>query len=173
MKITGIIITFISLFMLGLDTYNGIISNYKYEKEYSSYWDLADKASTIPKKLEGIDKFVTNLENSGLQGKYNALYLQTANNSFDKNFEAIKSLQLRLHEIAGMDITSFQYNTAIEQITKQEQGEEAKETLQVFRGIWGKEYYFWLWDWIGLIQVLFFIITFIAGCMIWSLADQY
>lgn len=167
MKIFSIILVLISSFILGLDIYNGIVSDYKYEKDYASYWNLADKASTISKKAEGIDKFVTALENSNLKGKYNAIYLTTPDNSFDKNFEAIKSLQLRLHEIEKMDITSFQYQTAIQQITQQEQG-EAKEMLSVFRGIWGKDNYPLIWNWIGTIQILLFIILLFIGIFIWS-----
>ncbi len=172
MKIFGIILVVVSTIFLGTDIYNGIVSNYEYERDYLSYWNLSDKASTINKKIEGIDKFVNVLENSKLQGTYNAIWMNTADNSFDNNLLALKSLQLRLHEIEGMDITSFQYQTAIQQITQQEQG-EAVNMLSVFRGCWGKEYYPSIWDWIGAIQIAFFIITFISGIFIWGIANDY
>lgn len=43
-----------------------------------------------------------------------------------------------------MDANSFQYNTAIQQITQQEQG-EAIDMLSVFQGCWYKENYILLW----------------------------
>ena len=173
MKTLGIILTLGSILLLGIDIYKGVIGNYEYNNKYECYWSLADKASTIPKKAEGIDKFVNALENSGFKGKYNAIFLQTPDNSFDYNFEALKSLQLRMHEIEKMDITSFQYQTAIQQITQQEQG-EAKEMLSEFSGIWWKENHFMLWNWVCLVQVLLLIGVLITGSIIWiNEADNY
>jgi hypothetical protein len=128
-----------------------IKANYEYEKKIESYWALADKASSIPKKLEGIDKFVIALDNAGMKGEYNALILSTPNNSFDANFDALKSLQTRMHEIEHMDVNSFQYQTALSQITEQEQG-QAHAMLSVFKGTYWKAHYILLWDWIGTIN---------------------
>jgi hypothetical protein len=146
------------------------MSNYKYEKTISSYWNLADKASTIDQKIIYMDKFVKALESAGLTGKYNAVWLETSDNSFDKNLEAVKSLQSRLHEIKSLDPKTFEYNTAINQITAQEQG-EAKEMLSVFEGVWNKENYTLIWNWIGACQIIFFIVLLIIGivyCRDWS-----
>jgi hypothetical protein len=165
-KQIGILLVLISIFFIGVDIYKGAIGSYRYNKEYECYWNLADKASTISKKAEGIDKFVSALENSGFQGKYNAIFLQTPDNSFDYNFEALKSLQLRMHEIEKMDVTSFQYQTAIQQITEQEQG-QAREMLSEFKGIWWKEYHPLLWNWICFIQVVLLLGLLITGEIIW------
>jgi len=143
-----------------------IKADYEYSKEYESYWDLSVKASSLSKKIEGIDKFVGQLEKSGLQGKHNALFLETPNNSFDENFQALKSLQIRLHEIEHMNIKSFEYQTALQQITQQEQN-EADGMLHVFSGVWCKDNYFFLWDWIGITQILGFVILSIIGVTIW------
>jgi hypothetical protein len=156
MKTFGITTLLVGVMFTFLNIGSSIMANYKYEKQILCYWKLADKASTIPQKTEYIDKFVSALESSGLSGGYNALVLDTPNNSFDKNVEAVRSLQTRLHEIQGMDVMSFQYQTAIQQITAQEQG-EAKKMLDVFDGVWTKNNYFWIWDWVGVIQVIFFI----------------
>lgn len=166
MKLFGIILTIIGAFILTLDIFYSIVGNYQYNRQYECYWSLADKASTIPKKSEGIDKFVSALQNSGFNGKYNAIYLKTPDNSFDYNFEALKSLQLRMHEIEKMDVTSFQYQTAIQQITQQEQS-EAKEMLSVFSGIWWKDNYIMLWDWIGIIQIIITSILLAVGIAVW------
>jgi hypothetical protein len=120
-------------------------ADYQYELGYYSYWSLADKASTLEQKTEYIDQFETALENSGLQGTHDALFLDTPDNGFDNNLAALKSLQRRLHETAKMDVNSFAYQQAISQITSQEQG-EAKEMLAVFNGCWYKVHHYYLWN---------------------------
>lgn len=167
MRTFGIALTIISSILLILNIAFGVIGSYKYEKEISSYWELADKASTIPKKAEYIDEFVKNIELYNFKDKYNAIILTTPNNSFNLNYEALKSLQLRLHEISSMDVTSFQYQTAIQQITQQEQG-EAEEMLKVFKGIWWKDHYFMLWNWIGYLQFILVCAGIIVGGFIWD-----
>lgn len=166
MKSLGIFLTIFSSLAIIMSIIFTVISNYRYENEIGSYWSLADKSSTVIKKSENIDKFVDALESSGLNGKYNAIYLKTPDNSFDMNFEALKTLQQRLREIKNMDVTSFEYNTAIDQITAQEQG-EANELISIFKGIWYKENYILLWDWIAFSQIVFFLAVFILGLIFW------
>lgn len=153
------ILLIVLLVITALDTASVIRANYKYSKKFDSYWSLAEKASSIEKKIEGIDKFVDALAKSGFEGQYDAMYLETPDNSFDENFAALKSLQTRLHEIQNMDVKSFEYQTALQQITQQEQA-EAKEMLSVFSGIWYKNNYLYLWGWIGLLNGIFVIIGF-------------
>jgi hypothetical protein len=170
MKTTGIILTITTTVLLILSIAYGIIGTYQYENRFESYWSLADKSSTITKKAEYIDKFVNVLDRGDFKGKYNAIFLTTPNNSFDQNFEALKTLQKRLHEISGMDVTSFEYQTAIQQITGQEQG-EAQAMMNVFDGIWWKDAYPLLWNWIGIVQVILCLILLIVGIMLWSYDD--
>lgn len=110
---SGITTVIVCLILLVLDISFGIIAHYQYDKQFESYWSLAVKASSIEKKIEGIDKFVTAIESTGYNGKYAALFLETPDNSFDANLEALKSLQARLHQISAMDIKSFEYQTAL------------------------------------------------------------
>lgn len=130
----------------------GVRGYYEYTREIGSFWDLADRASTIPQKAHYIDNFVAALESQGFDGEHNAVLFPTPENSFDKNLEALKSLQGRLREIEKMDVTSFQYQTAIQQITAQEQG-EAGAMLNVFSGVWWKRRHFIVWDWMVLVHV--------------------
>jgi hypothetical protein len=139
------------------DAYNGIMGNYQYQRQFGSYWSLAEKAATIAQKSEYIDKFVAALQAAGFDGEYNAVYLKTPDNSFDYNFAALKSLQSRLHQIQTMDITSFQYQTAIQQITAQEQG-EADKLIGELKGLWWKENHFWLWNWVLALNICFVIL---------------
>lgn len=167
MKTFGAILTIGSIGLLISSIIYGVTCNYRYEKEISSYWNLADKSSTITKKAEYIDKFVAAMEKQSFIGKYNAIFTKTADNSFDENFQALKTLQQRLHEISDMDVTSFQYQTAIQQITEQEQG-EAYLMLNVFKGIYIKDNYFLLWNWVCGLQVILCLIGIIGGIAIWN-----
>lgn len=151
MKIAFLIMILVVLTWLTFNIAGEVRGSYAYEGAVGSYWNLADKSSTIPKKAEYIDKFVSALEQQHFDGQYNAVIFPTPDNSFDRNFEALKSLQGRLHEIEKMDVASFQYQTAIQQITAQEQG-EAKAMLDVFDGLWWKQNHFLLWDWVEMVN---------------------
>ena len=148
---TLLILTFIGALITINQIRNGILSSYNYEKNYSQLWSLADKSSTIPAKQQYITQFLNALKQgktNGVFAEYNALFLKTPNNNFDTNVKALETLSNRLTEIQNMDPSSFQYNTAIEQITKQEQG-EAGEMLSVFRGCYDLNNYFFQWYWVG------------------------
>ena len=166
MKTIGIVLFIATTLLLIANVYNEIYGNYEYSKKFESSWNLADKASTIPQKAKYVDNFIQAIEGGGFTGKFNAIFMETPDNSFDENLKAVKSLQGRLHEIYTMDVTSFQYQTAIQQITAQEQG-EAKAMLHVFEGIWWKENHFWLWNWVGGINWTLAIILLFVGAIIW------
>ncbi|NCC70473.1 hypothetical protein EOM09_02735 [bacterium] len=166
MKKLGIMMVVLGLSFIIVDIILAIKSEYQYENEIQSYWNLADKSSTIEIKSKYINKFVIALENSNLQGKHSAIIFKTPDNSFDNNLTALKTLQTRLHEIQKMDINSFEYQIAIQQITEQEQG-EAYQMLNVFQETWNKEHYFLIWSWIGAINAIACIIMIIFGAIIW------
>jgi hypothetical protein len=146
---------------------SSVRDSYQYEREIHSYWSLADKSSTIAAKASYLDRFVSVLEAQGLGGTYDAIIYPTPDNSFDANLQALKSLQGRLHEIQQMNVTSFEYQTAIQQITAQEQG-EAKAMLDVFEGAWYKQRHFLLWGWIFELQLLG-IIAVLPGFGMWAM----
>lgn len=137
----------------------------RYNQEIESEWDLADKSSTIEEKSKHIDLFVKSLEASGLKGKYNASFYPNPSNSFDRNLDALKTLQTRLREIVKMEPSSLAYQTAIQQITQQEQGEAGK-MLSVFEGCWYREHYLRLWDWVFLANVLLTVLAIVISGVI-------
>jgi hypothetical protein len=161
MKITGIILIVICIIMMIFQIKSCVSSNYEYENKISSYWALADKSSTIVEKSKYVKQFVEILEKSN-HADYNAIWLKTPNNSFLKNLEALKSLSVRLDQIKGMNVESFAYQTAIQQITAQEQG-EAKEMLSVFEGCWVKDKYFIVWEWFAVVFCLIYLTIGITG----------
>ena len=166
-KITvSIILMCVSTLFLLIDIGIGIVGHYKLEKDVLSYWNIADKTSTIEKKSEYIDKFVEAIEKQNFEGKYNAIILTTPDNSYEYNFIALKSFQDRLKEIQNIDMKFFEYQTAMQQITAQEQG-EASPMLHVFKGLWWKENHFIVWKWVGVVQISILITLLIIGFAIW------
>jgi hypothetical protein len=162
MKKQGLLYVSIGTIWLVVMIFFTTIGNYHYERDYESYWNLSVKASTIQQKAMYIDKFVAGFKGKGFEGDYNAVFFKTPDNSFDKNLEALQSLKTRLDEIQKMNVASFEYQTAIQQITAQEQG-EAEAMLEVFSGIWWKKNYIFLWEWIASVEVLICITLIIIG----------
>ena len=149
-------------------TVGGMSANAEWNKSVGNYWDLADKSATIERKSEYVDKFVQALESEKLEGMNNALFFFTPSNSFDANLEALKSLQSRLKEIEGMDVKSFEYQTAVQQITQQEFA-EASDMIRVLEGCWWKLNHYFLWNaFIFLGLILLSGVLIIAGFIVWA-----
>lgn len=162
-KLIGASLLIISIIFIAIWITVGVRANYEWNSNYYSYWSLGVKASTIEQKSQYIDRFVTALQTAGLQGSNDALFFPTADNSFDSNFQALQSLQGRLHEIQKMDESSFQYQTAIQQITSQEQ-DDAGDMLNVLSGTWWKVHHYFLWNpWITFLGVVILIILILIS----------
>lgn len=123
-----------------------------YQRQIGYHWELADKSSTISDKSMHIDNFVKSLEDSGVPAtKHNALFFTYPNNQFGENLKALKSLQNRLAEAKSMDPNSVAYQTAIQQVTSQEQG-EAGEMISVFYDCWILHHHSIIfWNWVSLL----------------------
>lgn len=144
----------------------GSYAHYKYANEIGCNWELSEKAATIPQKSEYIDKFVASLEKCNLDGTHDAIFYPNDGNSFTANMKALKSLQSRLHDISKIDENSFAYQTAMQQITAQEQG-EAQELLDVLYSCWQKDNYYTLWNWMIFVSFLIIqILTILIGLII-------
>ena len=139
-----------------------IYADYDYSRRVQSYWNLGIKASTLQQKSVFLDQYVAALDSSGLAGSNDALVFKTPDNSFDQNMVALKSLQGRISQIKGMDEQSFAYQTAIQQITGQEQG-EAEHLVSTFKGCWYIRNHFFYWGWVGItIYILLGAFAFIS-----------
>ncbi len=154
-KHIGIILIIAYVAIATVRLVNHIRFRYEYSNEIGSYWDLSEKAATIKLKSEYMDKYVAALEKSGLQGMNEALFYPTPTSDFNQNFITLKSLQQRLIDIDTMDIQSFAYQTAIQQITDQEQG-QGDEMIGVFKGCWLKAHHYTYWH--GLFVLIAVII---------------
>lgn len=163
----GIFIVIFSSLLLILQIAAGVVSNNDYVNKHENYWVLADRSSSITEKYHYIDKMVKSFENSKMKGEYNAIWIKNPANSFDNNLKALVSLRDRLDEIQTMDVSSFEYQTAISQITEQEQG-EAAGMLSILQGCWYKEYHFLLWNWVAVTIAISLIVLIIIGAVIWA-----
>lgn len=156
--------------LLAIQIRTAIVADYRLENSYTQLWQLAEKSSTILAKKQYVTQFVAALESGYAKGDFashNAKWLKTPNNSFNSNLDALKSLSGRLNEIQEMNPSSFEYNTAIQQITAQEQG-EAQAMMAVFEGCYNLANYPMVWNWIGgifLIGELAFIVGSGLGWM--------
>ncbi len=158
MRTLGIImIIFGSLFAITRGCMN-VYSGYEYDKTIGSNWDLADRASTLAQKSEYVNKFVIALDSCKLDGINNSIFLATPDRGFSENMRALKSLQNRLIQISCMSESDFAYQTALQQITAQEQG-EAHELTRNLYGCWQKVNHYTLWN--DLISLSFLLLQFI------------
>lgn len=147
-----------------------VIMTYEYTNKVECNWDLSVRASTIAQKSEYMDKFVSAIEKCNLEGTNSSLLLQTPETDFNENFKALKSLQKRLKDISGLDENSFAYQTALQQITAQEQG-EAGAMLRHIQSCWNRQNYYSFWNWIYVVGfVLLEGIPMIVG--IYNLLDD-
>lgn len=164
------IILVISILAICLYIIFGVVSHNKYNTNFDANWELSKSAATIEQKSIYIDKFVQAIENGGFDGKFDAIFNPNDNNSYEQNLIALKTLQQRLHELKSLPMTSFDYNTALQQITEQ-QCKMSNNIIYTFSGIWYKEHYILLWNWICLVGVCIFIIGIICSCI--SLENEW
>jgi len=144
-----------------------VFASYTFEKKYAQLWELSDKSSTIAAKQQYMNEFVSALRKGQTNGEFathNAVFLKTPNNEFDSNVKAVETLSKRLTEIQDMNPSSFEYNTAIQQITAQEQG-EARQLLSVVEGCYTLENYPMVWSWYGGLLLIFIIIIWIVAIL--------
>lgn len=150
-------------------------SNYEFDTRVGSYWSLADKTSTLAAKSSYIDQFVDALEKENLHGMHDTIWFEAPDNNFDKNFEALKTLQSRLKQIQTLDPNSLAYQQAIAQITAQEQN-QAGHMIGVLYGCWMLRNHPLMWGWIlGLdvtLLVLLGIVTLIVSLSAWLDPDR-
>jgi len=123
----------------------------EWDNDIGYTWSLADKSSTLAEKSRYIDEFIAKLKDIP-HAKNGALVWKTRENNYDLNLKALESLGERLREVQKLDVNSFAYQTAIQQITAQEQG-EAQTMLAVLHDSWVIENYWWsftvvkIWLW--------------------------
>ena len=171
MRTTGVVFILASVVLLGMLVIKSIQADFYFERDYGSQWQLADRASTIKAKRDKLTEFVWRLRHSDEFSDHNAVFLDTDANSFDRNVEVLDTLVKRLDEIQTMPVDSFQYNTAIQQITAQEQG-EAHAMMNVFDGCYRLHNYPLAWSWILAWSIVVALVMLTIGVLV-ILTDMY
>lgn len=125
--------------------YKTIVIPNEYENSVTKNWVLADRSSTIEDKSKYIDLFDQDLQKANLMGTYANLFANNPTTEFYPNYLALVTLKNRLKEIQQMNPNSFEYQTALHQITEQEQG-QASNMLQVFYDCWMRVNHYTYWS---------------------------
>lgn len=147
---------------------------YAWDKNYAHAWTLADNSSTIPAKSAHLTRFSELLEAGYAKGEFarhNAIFLGTPSNGFEENLAALKTLSARLDDIKSMDPESFQYNTAMQQITAQEQG-EAGNMIGALQGCYLLARHPLAWDWISITLIIGAGLLFIIAGLFCIMPDH-
>lgn len=152
MKTIGLM-TLLAGLVLGFQIKSRVASNYRQEKGYFQYWELAGKSATVADKQQYIEQFAKALQRgyvSGLFASHDAIWLRTPNNSFERNLEALRAFSARLGQINKMNPSSLEYSAAMLQITAQEDHGGTKARQEVFHGCYNLANYPMIWNWIGM-----------------------
>lgn len=165
----GLFFAWLTLFVfVALHAGTELYGDYRYDNEVGGYWSLSIKASSLEQKTIYLDKFISALDSNGLAGMNDSLILSTPNNSYDQNMVALKSLQKRMHEMQSMDVSSLEYQQAMNQITGQEQG-DSREMTTTLRSIWFKKNYFFLYGGIDLAR---WVAEILAALVLWIMSKD-
>jgi len=169
MKPLGIVTVITAALLFALFGLAELLARYQFERDYTNLWSLAEKSSTIPAKRDYVARFLEAIEAGNARGEFaahNAMVLKTPDNSLRANVDALHTLATRLDEISGMDPGSFEYNTAIQQITAQEQ-DEAGDLMNVVWGCYVLANWPIVWKWIGGVVFVGTLVVGIGGAILW------
>ena len=121
------VIALASLFFIGTSIIVGVNGlsqqitwSYKFDREIGDLFELADRASDASTKYNYLKQFGEALEKNGLTEGQSALYWPRPTSDLAHNYNASKSLLLRLEYLSKLDPKSFEYQTGMQQITLQE-----------------------------------------------------
>jgi hypothetical protein len=144
--------------------------NYVYDNTIGSYWNLSVKASSLDVKSQYLDQFVSAVQAANLSGN-DAIFFPTPDNSYQQNFDAILSLQTRMHAFVGQDSTTMAYQQAISQITAQEEDDNSS-TIQVISDLWWKQNHYFFWNvFLGLGEIISVVLLLGVGMVMCIVAD--
>ena len=143
---------------------------YTYDREVGGYLSLADDASTAPLKLQYLGQY-REAVHSIVTGEDARLVFTTPQTKAAHQFVVLDSLLQRVGEVAALDVSSFEYQVAMDQIT----GQEFLGAIEVTNGLlkdayvrqggWGR--YLWSTGLFAVIAGVFLICLW----FVWALAD--
>lgn len=160
MKSIGILLMLISVLLLvGGWIYGWLYLDYYYEVGIGQYIRLADDASTAEKKLEYLKRYEGAIRLKIVRNDARFIFKQERLTR-DTQLVILGTLQTRLQDSTEMNPLSFEYQTAMQQITGQEFEHELTEINDIIWGCWYRQsglVIFCLWfAWLPWV-ILFFI----------------
>jgi hypothetical protein len=120
--IGSLLVILIALFLIYM--FIGLVSSvfigYNFDREIGQWFELSDKASTIDKKLDYIEKFDAAIQKYDLTEGQTTIFFPTRETSLEENYAILLTLEQRLNETANLSTSSQEYQWAIRQITEDE-----------------------------------------------------
>jgi len=149
------VVTFLSA-LAGL-TGGGIYLSYGYDVKMGQYIRLADDASTAEAKLGYLQKYQEAVEQNIVRNQARFIF-QKERLTRDRQLSILSTLKVRLQDAANMNQSSFEYQTAMNQITGQEFNHALGELSRIISDCWLRQSalaVFGLWfAWIPLAVVV-------------------
>lgn len=113
------------------------IFSYGYDRNIGSYYELSNQASTATLKVQYLQTFRDKLAQNDLLSGQAVLIFPTPQTSVDEQTKILDSLIDRLNKTAGMNESSFEYQQALYQITRNEFCEGIGcENVQLFKDLY-------------------------------------
>lgn len=100
--------------------YQQNVWGYQYQNDVQQYFEKADRSATLKDKAQAFDQYVVALEKENLtQGKSTMWPWPHATSDLGYNFQIVKTLQTRLHEVQNIDPNSYAYADQNRQIIQE------------------------------------------------------
>jgi hypothetical protein len=119
--------------------------NYKWKCEAEQYMLLADDASTADIKLLYLRQYRRAIEQKVTRNDARYIFTQERLTR-DAQLGVLATLICRLEQISTMDAKSFEYQTAMQQVTGQEFDHAMTDVDGVFKDCWRRQS-IWRWFW--------------------------
>jgi hypothetical protein len=114
---------------------------YNYERDIGSYYELSNQASTATLKMQYLMTFHDKLAELNLLTGQSAIIFPTPQTSVDEQAKILDSLIERLNKTSLMNESSFEYQQALYQISRNEFCEqEGCMSIGLFRDLYAKNY---------------------------------
>ena len=175
-KTIGIFLIIVSVVLVMWLITNAIIANYRYDRDVESYYTLSVQASTAEKKLEYINIFENKIIENNLITGYGAIIFKKPKNDAFHQYEILKTIKERLISINSVNISSFEYQQAMYEMSRIELAVSSAETydhINIY--IFEQRYYLLnnIFAHMSIFMFIFFIlsIVFMIGFLLYMCKD--
>lgn len=115
-----VILSMLFVLYMAAGLVSSVFIGYNFDREIGQWFELSDKASTIDKKLDYLQKFDDAVQKFDLTEGQSTIFFPTKETSLEENYAVLLTLKKRLNETANLSASSQEYQWAIRQITEDE-----------------------------------------------------